>query len=177
MRSPFSHARHSRRPLTESEEEEGDAEEAAEAEAEEEEELLSYEDFIAAKKTPGTLPKLPQARKAGEGVAIKIHDRHAQVDLEVRGDQSSVSSSAATALRHTTETGISTYSLSFTLAYDISWHSLGVAARGLVKLQGGGELRAGADRHRHGLVASDARQRRGRTGGALVPRRMRCEGG
>lgn len=75
-----------RRALTESEEEDRAAEEGLEGngEAEEEEPVLSYDEFLAAKRKPVALPKLPEARKAGEGVAIKLEQRSAAVDLEVR---------------------------------------------------------------------------------------------
>lgn len=75
-----------RRALTESEEEDRAAEEGLEEEEgeAEEEPVLSYDEFLAAKRKPVALPKLPEARKAGEGVAIKLEQRSAAVDLEVR---------------------------------------------------------------------------------------------
>lgn len=82
-RSPCA-LRSGRRQLTESEEEDLEAEAEFEAEGEEaEEEGVTYDEYLASRR-PVALPKLPEQRKANEGVAMKVVQRDARTNLEVR---------------------------------------------------------------------------------------------
>lgn len=75
--------RSGRAALTESEQDDLEAEAELEEEEEEEGAGLSYEEYLASRK-PVALPKLPEVRKAGEGVAISVNQRDESHDLEVR---------------------------------------------------------------------------------------------